>query len=630
MSKSASAAVCVGALCVAGGLAATARTPEAGLVWRGLFVAVSLGGGAVLFLLLRHWEPSVRMLLGVAVAIRLIVLPLSPTLSDDGYRYVWDGAVQAQLVLSPYAHRPTDPEVASLRDEEVYTRLNSPDYFSVYPPASQLVFWLGGQLVGGGWHLSWLAIKAVLVVAELVGILALIRLVGPRGAALYAWHPLAVVEVAGQGHTEGLLIGALGVFLVAVRRYPSAAATSLAWAGWVKLYPFALVPLLMRRPRALLVFGAAAAALAVPYASASAVEHVLESVGLYFGTFDFYAAPYAVLKSVLYLFADAGAGLLASRWLGIVWAAAVGWFLLTDDGTAGTARRITVAVPLAYAVTTTTLHPWHLLPVLFVIPLLQFATPLLWLATVSTATYLTYVWPPAHAATVWVGWAGAAALAIGVHYRSLLDRLMQLRAQSKWNRVQPFLPQVRPGGRLLDLGAGEGWVGALAAADRGLALTAADVVRYPSEGPRARTVDLYDGRRLPYPDGAFDATLLVFVLHHASAPREVVREALRVTSGPVLVLETVALTPSQKKWLERVDRWVNRLRSGGAIDEEPLDIRPDAEWRRLFRDLGAEVDAVRVWGGLHPQALYRLGHGATAASRESAVAERASTQRASS
>ena len=600
-----SAAVALGALALACALAATARTPEAGAGWRLAFVVLALGGSAALVLVLRRWAPSVRLVLGVTVALRLAVLPLAPTLSDDGYRYVWDGRLQAQDGVSPYRFKPSDPALSGGHDSVPYRRMNSAEYFSVYPPLSQLVFWAGGMAYGEGWRASWWVIKGLTVLVELVGVVALVRLVGPSGAALYAWHPLAVVEVAGQGHTEGLLVGALGLFLLTVRRRPAWAGAALACAGWTKLFPFALAPLLLRRPRALAAFAAVAAGLAAPYASAEAVAHVRQSLGLYLGTFDFYAAPYLALKAALYPLIGEGAGQAAALALAAAWAAGAALLLLTDDGTARSARRVTVAVVAGYAVAVSTLHPWHLLSVLYVVPLLQ-NKKWMWLASVSPATYLLYVWPPAGPLALAVGWGGAAALAAWAGRRALLRALMRARARGKWAKLRPFLPPVRPGGRVLDLGAGEGWVGHAAAADHGLAVTAVDVARY---GSGAWPVEVYDGRRLPYAAGTFDAALVVFVLHHAVAPRDVVREAVRVTAGPVLVLETVCRSPGERRRLERVDQWLNRLRSGGAIEEEPLHIRSDADWRRLFASLGVEVEPVRTWGGPHPQALYRLRGG---------------------
>lgn len=615
-------------LSIAGTLAWTARTPDEGIAWRVAYVVTSLGGAGLLMMALRQWKPSARTVLTVAVLLRAVVFPLQPTLSDDGYRYVWDGMIQSQGIASPYAYSPADSELRDWHGTALYERMNSRYFYSVYPPLSQAVFALAGSVYFLGWEWSWYVIKAVTMLAELVGILALIRLVGPSGAALYAWHPLAVIEVAGQGHTEGLLVGALGLLLLTSRWRSAWAGVALACASWIKLYPFVMVPAVWVRGGrwTALVFVVVALALAVPYAGGEAVDHVRQSIGLYLGTFDFYSAPYRLVKSALHPIAGETAGAVAATSLSAIWLGWVSVLALTADGSFRSVRLSVVGVVVGYVLTASTLHPWHLLPLLWIGPLLQLRKPVLWFTTWSTATYLAYTWPSAQTAAIVIGWGGAAILLIGSLWACALRVLMRHRASGKWDRIETVLPGIRRGGRILDLGAGEGYVGDTAANALGLALTSVDVVDYAQS---ARRIDVYDGERLPYADGAFDATLIVFTLHHTDDPRAVLREAVRVTRGPVIVLETVYTPTVPKLWLERVDRWANRLRSGGSIEEEPLDIRTDAHWRQVFEDEGLRLEASRQWGGLHPQALYRLrGQGDTASSRDAAVVVRASSQSA--
>src|SRR5580704_7035041 len=111
-----------------------------------VFVAL-LAVAAVLYLLavalvLRRPTASGSMLvvLGVAVAMRLIVLFPQPFLSSDMYRYVWDGRVQV-AGINPYHYFPADPALQSLRDEAIYPHINRAEVArTIYPPFAQLVF----------------------------------------------------------------------------------------------------------------------------------------------------------------------------------------------------------------------------------------------------------------------------------------------------------------------------------------------------------------------------------------------------------------------------------------------------------------------------------------------------------
>lgn len=394
-------------------LVMTARIPEAGAGWRVAFVAIHLVGSAGLFVYLRRATVSVRRLIGVAVVLRLLALPMLPTLSDDGYRYLWDGLVAQEAQVSPYDYRPSDPVLAPWQSETVFEAMNSPAYYSVYPPASQAVFrlsTLGYRTVG--WEASWWMLKLLLVLAEGVGIVALARRVGATRAAYYAWSPLAVVEIAGQGHTEALVVAGLGAALWAGATRVPWASVGVMVAALAKLYPFALLPMAWRRDG---VWGfVASAALAVllsaPVWSPDAGSHVRESLGLFLGTLDAFAAPYRALKALLYPLAGEAAGRWASGALTAVFASTAGVALLVDDGTRRGMLLSLALVVVGFTLTAATLHPWYWLPLLFLYPLLENRW-IWWICATSTLGYIAYVLPGADLLVLTVGWGGAAVLA---------------------------------------------------------------------------------------------------------------------------------------------------------------------------------------------------------------------------
>ncbi|WP_412067644.1 hypothetical protein [Rubrivirga sp. IMCC43871] len=335
---------------------------------------------------------------------------MDPVLSDDGYRYLWDG----QLVLegvSPYAMRPSDPSLADRRAGALLERMNSPDYYSVYPPASQAVFAIAAR--GSDWRQQWIWLKVLLGCAELLGVWLLLRVCGPRAGALYAWSPLAVIEVAGQGHTEGLIVCGLGLILWAGRTKWPLASIGMTLAGMTKLYPFALAPTVWRREG--IAGFTASAVLSVGLASLvwhpQALSHVQESLALFYGTFDEYAAPYRLLKGVLYPVFGTGAGRAASGFLGGAFAAAIACTWLMDDGRFRGLRLVSGVAVVGFAVTASTLHPWYWLPVLVLIPLLESA-PLLFVSVLSTGAYLGYTTQGAGGWALAIGWGGAAVLLV--------------------------------------------------------------------------------------------------------------------------------------------------------------------------------------------------------------------------
>ncbi len=395
-------------------LVATARTPEAGAGWRLAFAGAHLVAAAASAWCVWRLPLSRRAVLWGAVLFRLCALPLLPTLSDDGYRYLWDGLVTVEAETSPYRYRPSDPALEPWQGRPEFALMNSPDYYSVYPPASQAAFAAAVALSpASDWRSAWWVWKALMVGAELIAVMALIKTVGPTSAALYAWSPLAVIEIAGQGHTEALVLLGLAATLAARRHALPLASLGVALAGAVKLYPLALLPQAWRRDGWAGAFASVAvlATLSVPLWDPGAAAHISESLGLFFGTLDEYAAPYRLLKAALYPLLGSGAGRAASAVLGGAFAlvAALAW--LADDGTRRSMRLSLVAVVLGFTASAAVLHPWYWTGALFALPLLETKLPILWIATWSSAAYTGYIVPGVEWPVLVIGWGGGLALA---------------------------------------------------------------------------------------------------------------------------------------------------------------------------------------------------------------------------
>jgi alpha-1,6-mannosyltransferase len=185
------------------------------------------------------------LVLGVAFAARLVLLPTAPTLSTDAYRYVWDARVAA-AGIDPYAYEASAPELAHLRDARVYPRLNHASWRTIYPPGAQALFRSVYALVPD----SVLAMKAAIALGEIAALALLLVVLARLGlplhrVALYAWNPLLLVEIWGSGHLDGLVLPAIvGALLAAVAGRPVLVGALLAAGTLVKLYPVVLLPML--------------------------------------------------------------------------------------------------------------------------------------------------------------------------------------------------------------------------------------------------------------------------------------------------------------------------------------------------------------------------------------------------
>ena len=181
---------------------------------------------------------------------RVALVGAAPVVSDDVYRYLWDGRVQHHG-LNPYQSVPDDPRLESLHTD--LTRQMHPTNAAlpaIYPPLAQRLFY-GVTSV----HESVEALAVVMVVADILIVVLLWRWLVAAGrnrwwVLAYAWHPLVVLEGAGGAHidTFGTLLLVASGFALSRRRSLLAAVT-FAGAVAVKFVPIVLVPLLWRRIR---------------------------------------------------------------------------------------------------------------------------------------------------------------------------------------------------------------------------------------------------------------------------------------------------------------------------------------------------------------------------------------------
>src|SRR5262249_55530314 len=131
-----------------------------GAVWAVAAFAVMRGTGG---------RPVLAVILATSILLRLAALSAPVFLSDDIFRYIWDGRVQA-AGITPYRYIPTDTHLAPLRDDAIFPNINRNNYApTTYPPVAQMLFFAATR-VGE----TVTAMKLVLVAVEAIGIGALL------------------------------------------------------------------------------------------------------------------------------------------------------------------------------------------------------------------------------------------------------------------------------------------------------------------------------------------------------------------------------------------------------------------------------------------------------------------------
>lgn len=383
--------------------------------WAGAFGAFALYACAALWTL-RTPHGSTRAILICALLFRLTMCYSPASLSDDIYRYVWDGRVQL-AGTNPYRYAPDADELAPLRDA-LHAQINHPHIPTIYPPLAQLFFTLVASV-----YESPGAIKLALTAFDMGLCLLLARLlatrtIDPRRVLLYAWHPLPLVEIAGSGHVD-----VLGTFFVMAALYAlttartTLASVTLAAAALAKLVPIILLPIFwlhtgpdkthrlrnlwtLRGRAPLWAFPICILAGFAPYAELGA--ELFAGLATYLSHWHFNDFAYSAIRSALAPIDPAAA--VHARWL---------CSLLLVIALVQALRQ--TADPLraaywslgAYALLSPTMHPWYLLWVLPFMPLFPSAawTLLAGLVLLAYEVLIDYGLSGIWVEKSWVRWA---------------------------------------------------------------------------------------------------------------------------------------------------------------------------------------------------------------------------------
>lgn len=345
--------------------------------------------------------------LSAAIVYRVALLFCIPELSDDFYRFIWDGRLLA-AGHHPFAEVPSYYMSQGISvpgiNAELYQQLNSKENFTIYPPVAQFIFWLSVKLSPQSLYGSMLVMKLIILSFELGTFWLLAKIIQhfnqPRGSLfIYALNPLVVLELTGNLHFEGIMIFFLFLalfFLIRDRHIGSC--TAYALSVCTKLIPLIFLPLLARHlgwKKAGTYWGLTGVfcvLLFLPLLNADIIRGLSTSLGYYFQRFEFNASIYYLIREAGYLAAGfniihiAGPAMAFIAFCLII-AFALRGFPRKPDGVLQ--KRFFTDILLAlfiYFLLTTTLHPWYVITMVALCVFTPYRFPLVW----SCLIFLTY------------------------------------------------------------------------------------------------------------------------------------------------------------------------------------------------------------------------------------------------
>jgi hypothetical protein len=284
-----------------------------------LFIVYAILTGLLLYVF-PFWksvvEPKLdfKQVLVIALLFRLVLLFSTPRLSDDYHRFIWDGELISNG-NNPYEFKPAEQEFDSPKEavtlkDRTYDKMNSKEYYSVYPPVNQAFFGLVEYASGNNSYQFIVLLRILLIGFDIGVILILAKLLKwfskkKELVVVYALNPLVITELTGNLHFEGVtLFFVLAAMWFLLQKRTVQAGLLYALAICTKLIPILFLPLFIFRMKwkQLFVFygviGVFTFLLFFPFMHVNLLDTFGSSISLYFKNFEFNGSLYNVFRKI--------------------------------------------------------------------------------------------------------------------------------------------------------------------------------------------------------------------------------------------------------------------------------------------------------------------------------------------
>ncbi len=378
------------------------------------FIKLSMLYAALFFLtykIIQISKGSFWVLAGIGIFFRLIFIGAIPNLSQDFYRFLWDGRLLIQGI-NPYL---ITPEVYMQSATEIIPQsfklfngmgvLNA-SHYSNYPPVNQLFFAVAGLIAGKSILGSVIVLRLILIGAD-VGILyfgkkLLEKLDLPiHNIFWYFLNPFIIIELTGNLHFEGVMLFFIvwSLYLFHSQKW-FWAGILLAVSVSVKLIPLLFLPLFYqyfvtdglfgkgfwRFKKFVWVIFATILLTFAPFLSSEFISNFTTTIGLWFQNFEFNASIYYIIRWIG--FQTIGWNLIESIGKILPFLVVVCVMILAFFRRNKTTKKLITAMLFAitcYFLLATTIHPWYIATPLLLSVFTKYKFPIVWSAMVMVS-----------------------------------------------------------------------------------------------------------------------------------------------------------------------------------------------------------------------------------------------------
>ena len=385
--------------------------------------------------IIQLYKHNLKLLTWIAFSFRAVFVLAIPNLSQDFYRFIWDGRMILEG-FNPYLFTPdfflSNVEFPIAQAQELYDGMGSlsAGHYTNYPPLNQLCFFIASLFAGKSILGSAFVLRLIIIAADFgtlhFGRKLLEQLKLPaHNIFWYILNPFIIIELTGNLHFEGVMIFFLvwSLYLLRAGKW-KLAAVIFACSVSIKLIPLIFLPLfwqwftkgnvIMSKPKQSTSFKEIATSLTprndiikligfyaivgittillfLPFYSSQFITNYAETVGLWFQNFEFNASLYYIVRGIGFLFRGYNEiAVIGTSTAIIVFMCVLGIAFFRKNTTTIQLISAMLFALSFYFFTATTVHPWYIATLLLLSVFTKYKFPLVW-SFVIILSYLAYI-----------------------------------------------------------------------------------------------------------------------------------------------------------------------------------------------------------------------------------------------
>ncbi|MDB4263391.1 mannosyltransferase [Flavobacteriaceae bacterium] len=334
----------------------------------------------------------------LGILIRGLFLFYIPELSQDFYRFIWDGNIQL-LGINPYLYTPDHLiKILGFPNAEIlYEGMGSLSTanFSNYPPVSQYLYKIMGYLNRGDLIVPVLSLRIIYFIGEIFVFFLGIKLLkkvnlNPEYMGWYFLNPLVIIEGVGNLHGEAfMLCFTLAAILFLASKKSILGGVFMSLAIGVKLLPLLIIPIFFRYLgiRKFLSFSFSILFFSLliwsVFLETEMILNYKNTIQLWFNRFEFNGSIYNIIRAIGYEVE----GYNIIRKLGkitpfITIGLVIIFSFLRSNRDLKSVFKNMLFLLSCYFFLATTVHPWYIINLVFLGIISGYTYPILWSLTV--------------------------------------------------------------------------------------------------------------------------------------------------------------------------------------------------------------------------------------------------------